>query len=286
MAETLTFENTPETTTLDNLNSDEQDSLEVGEKMQEAQDNLLAGKYKDAKSLENAYLELQKKLGSNEEEEEEGEEYDDEEYDDEEYDDDDEGYEDELDDEPGDESEDSEEVEDSILDKLWEESNSNEEISKETLEELSKLDPEDLANMHLDFRAEITKELEANEPRDFADTDIQELQNVVGGEANYDNMIKWADATLSDEEIEMFDTVMERGDTLAAFFAVKSLAYRYQDAAGRDGKMVTGRAPRSSGNQFRSQAEVVEAMGDPRYDKDPAYRRDLENKLSRSNINF
>ena len=63
MAETLTFENTQEATTLENLNADEQDSLQVGEAMQEAQDNLLAGKYKDAQELEKAYVELQKKLG-------------------------------------------------------------------------------------------------------------------------------------------------------------------------------------------------------------------------------
>ena len=61
MAETLTFENTQEATTLENLNADEQDSLQVGEAMQEAQDDLLAGKYKDAQELEKAYVELQKK---------------------------------------------------------------------------------------------------------------------------------------------------------------------------------------------------------------------------------
>ena len=63
MAETLTYENTQETTTIDNLNAEEQESLKVGEAMQEAEDNLLAGKYKDAQELEKAYVELQKKLG-------------------------------------------------------------------------------------------------------------------------------------------------------------------------------------------------------------------------------
>ena len=62
MAETLTFENQTETTTLGNLNADEQDSLKVGEAMVEAQDELLAGKYKDAQELEKAYVELQKNL--------------------------------------------------------------------------------------------------------------------------------------------------------------------------------------------------------------------------------
>ena len=62
MAATLTFENTTETTSIDNLNSDEQDSLKVGEAMVEAQDELLAGKYKDAQELEKAYVELRKNL--------------------------------------------------------------------------------------------------------------------------------------------------------------------------------------------------------------------------------
>ena len=67
MAETLTYENTQEVTTIDNLNAEEQQSLKVGEAMEEAQESLLAGKYKDAQELEKAYVELQKKLGEGEE---------------------------------------------------------------------------------------------------------------------------------------------------------------------------------------------------------------------------
>ena len=37
---------------------------------------------------------------------------------------------------------------------------------------------------------------------------------------------------------------------------------------------------------FRSQAEVVAAMSDPRYERDPAYRQDLYDKLERSNVQF
>ena len=47
---TLSMESNVETTTLDNLSAEEQDSLKVGEQMQEAQDNLLAGKKKTLKS--------------------------------------------------------------------------------------------------------------------------------------------------------------------------------------------------------------------------------------------
>ena len=67
MAETLSYDNTPETEV---LTSEEQDSLQVGEQLVAEQEGLLAGKYKNAEDLEAAYLSLQKKLGQTEEEEE------------------------------------------------------------------------------------------------------------------------------------------------------------------------------------------------------------------------
>ena len=49
--------------------------------------------------------------------------------------------------------------------------------------------------------------------------------------------------------------------------------------------MLQGKAARAS-NGFRSQAEVVQAMSDPRYDTDPAYRQDVYDKLEISNVQF
>ena len=71
MAEnTFTVDTTPQTETLvdesgsvEGLTPDEQDSLQVGEQIQEQQEQLYAGKYKSAEELEKAYGELQKKLG-------------------------------------------------------------------------------------------------------------------------------------------------------------------------------------------------------------------------------
>ena len=64
MAETFTSDNTTESEV---LTAEEQDSLAVGEQLTEAQDKLLAGKYKNAEDLEAAYLSLQQKLGKEEE---------------------------------------------------------------------------------------------------------------------------------------------------------------------------------------------------------------------------
>ena len=270
MAETLTFENTTETTSIDNLNADEQDSLKVGEAMVEAQDELLAGKYKDAQELEKAYVELQKKLGdkgsgdSSEARNSQNSE--------------------EVESEEGREEEEEAEVDtskDGFLDTLWEEATGKDDYSKETLEELSKMDAADIADMHLRYRQQV----EDSRP-EITEQQVTELKGVAGGEQQYTEMLQWAKDSLNPQEIQMFDTVMERGDPLAAFFAVRSLAYRYQDSQGRDGTMITGTAPKGDGSQFQSQAEVVEAMSDPRYDRDPAFRQKIMKKLERSDINF
>ena len=59
MSETLTYteEASPD------LTPDEQESLKIGEEMQQEQEQLLAGKYTNTEDLEKAYLELQQKLG-------------------------------------------------------------------------------------------------------------------------------------------------------------------------------------------------------------------------------
>ena len=259
MAETLTMESNVETTSIDSLSAEEQDSLKVGEQMQEAQDNLLAGKYKNAQELEQGYLELQKKLGQTEQTEEAPEA---------------------TENQP-----EEEQAEPSILDRIWDESTKQEEFSPELTEEISKLSSTELANMYLDYRQGV--EEGSQQTRDFTEQEVGELKGIVGGDQQYSQMLDWAQSNLNKQEIDMFDQVMQTGDPLAAFFAVRSLGYAYQNAIGYDGNMIQGKAPRQSNDQFRSQAEVVAAMGDPRYDNDPAYRKDIMDKLERSpNVKF
>ena len=258
MAETLTMESNVEKTSVENLSAEEQDSLKVGEQMQEAQDNILAGKYKNAEELEKGYLELQQKLSNNQEPQEEGES-----------------------------EEESQETDGelNVLDKVWEASISGDEFSEELTEEISNMSPTDIANMYLDYRQQA--ESRTGQGRDFSQDEIQQLQGVVGGEKNYGNMIDWALKTLNETEVNMFDAVMQSGDPLAAFFAVRSLAYAYNDAVGYDGNVVQGKAPKQNTDQFRSQQELIADMSDTRYENDPAYRQDVMDKLTRSpNVNF
>ena len=73
-------------------------------------------------------------------------------------------------------------------------------------------------------------------------------------------------------EIEMFNHVMDMESPEAAFFAIHALKYAYRNATGYEGKMLQGKAAVRTKEVFRSQAELVAAMEDPRYEKDPAYR--------------
>ena len=264
MAETLTYDaGTDTVTTSDTLNSDEQESLEVGEALEEQQESLLAGKYKNAEELEKAHIELQRKLGdqSAEDEPEEGEEVEEE-------------YEEETEDEPV-EGED-------ILDTLWQETISGNDFSEETLQELASKRPGELAKMYLQFRNQVANA----EPQGLTEENVEELKDSIGGEDQYQQIIGWANDNLSEDQVALFDSVIDKGDPAACYFAVQALNAQYENAVGSDGDLVTGRAPSSSSDVFRSQPEVVEAMSDPRYDNDPAYRRDVMNKLERSNIDF
>ena len=254
MAETLTIDTTPDTEVVGQLSADEQDSLEVGEKLVAEEAQLLAGKFKDAEELEKAYIELQGKLGKPKEEAAEESEV-----------------------EPEAEKEEAEEPDSDFLDRLWDEAQS--EYTDETMQELEKMDPKDLAKMHLKYRSE-------NQRQGVTDEEVGQLKGVAGGEEGYTDMIEWAQKNLQKEEIDMYDAVMENGNATACFFAIQALKYRYDDASGVEGEMLTGKAPSTKGDQFQSNAQLVEAMSDPKYDNDPAYRREVMEKLERSNLQF
>ena len=64
MAETFTYDPSNDPEAIAAAEARDAESLKVGEELVEKQENLLAGKYKTPEDLEKAYLELQKKQGS------------------------------------------------------------------------------------------------------------------------------------------------------------------------------------------------------------------------------
>ena len=267
MAETLSYDNTPQTEV---LSAEEQNSLEVGEQLVAEQEQLLAGKYKSAEELESAYLSLQKKLGQTEEEEEVD------------YESSDEGYEEE---EGSDEEVSEYAPAVSLITEASEEYYANDgQLSEETIESFSSMSSQDLVNAYLEIQA---KNPQAQvQSYELSEAQVNSVMNAAGGEANYNEIVEWAASNLSDRQIDAFDSVVDSGNPAAIGIAFQGLQSAYQEANGYEGRMLQGKAPSSSGAVYRSQAELVAAMGDPRYDTDPAYRADVVEKLNNSDLNF
>ena len=124
------------------------------------------------------------------------------------------------------------------------------------------------------------------ESKDMSDADISSVRNSVGGEAEYNKLTQWAADNLDSNLIKGYDNLLETGNLNAIKLALSGIKSQYDEANGYEGRMLTGKAPKSGGDVFKSQAQLVEAMGDPRYDRDPAYRQEVIEKLDRSDLKF
>lgn len=265
MAINLTYDPSTDPEAIQAQEQADSDSYEIGEQLAQQQEELLAGKYRSAEELEQAYIELQRKLGAP----------------DQTTDDDIESDQDQTEDE-------EQESEDPFVDFLLDASDEFEqsgELSPETLEMFSQLSSTELVEAYIRMQAQMPEQDAAAQGVELSDAQVNQIQNAVGGEAAYQQLVGWASENFSQQEIEAFDSVVESGNMGAIGLALQALYYRYTDANGYEGQMIQGKAAAPM-DGFRSQAEVVRAMSDPRYETDAAYRQDIFDKLERSNLQF
>lgn len=291
MAETFTIDNAPESEV---LTEEEQDSLQVGEKLVAEQEGLLAGKYENPEQLEKAYLELQQKLGDKSDAvSQEGQ---------------------------GDETQEVKEPESTTVQEYLEDGGVDYNAVSQTYgEEISSVlqnkgvDPWKINKHFHDNNGEITDEMYTElegagfsrglldsylkglseqsgytktEIADMSDSDVRTIQNLVGGQKDYAKLVTWASENLDNKDIQAFDDLVNSGNVDQIKLAVEGMKAQFQEANGYEGRMLTGKPSKTADSVFRSQAELVAAMSDPRYDSDPAYRQDIIAKLDRSDVNF
>ena len=117
---------------------------------------------------------------------------------------------------------------------------------------------------------------------------ISEVKGLAGGEDGYRAITEWADkGGLTDAEKESYNRVMNSGDKALIKLAVSGLVAKYREEEGSTPELVTGKATasrRAASDTFESTEQVVAAMKDPRYGKDPAYTRAVERKVARSRV--
>ena len=119
---------------------------------------------------------------------------------------------------------------------------------------------------------------------DIASAQIQGIKDSVGGDDNYSKMVAWAVDNLPANEVNEFNSLTETGNATAIKFAVQGLYSQYNNAMGVEPNLVTGRASQSGPTPFRSTAEVVTAMSDPRWEKDVSYTENVKARLAGSNV--
>lgn len=262
MAEILSYDPSGDPEVLASIESDEAESLAIGETLINQAEERLAGKYKNAQELEKAYIELQKKLGSKESSEEEEDQPEE------------------------DSSKDQKDVNPAYeaIDRAAEEWENNGKLTPETLAAFEQMSSKELVEAYFQYESERPAP-EAPQGVELSDAEVNQIKNSVGGEAAYQRLVGWAAENFSEAEISAFDSLVSTGNIAAINLALAGLKARYTDSVGYEGEMIQGKAPAST-DVYRSQAEVVRAMADPRYDRDPAYRNDVMEKLARSDINF
>ena len=129
-------------------------------------------------------------------------------------------------------------------------------------------------------------------PRDMVDAYINGMQaqanemqatafNEVGGQERYEAMTAWAQENLDQGAIAAFNQSLQ--DPVLAMEAVRGLNARFSaEGSYEPTGSVTGNNKPAVGGYFRSQAEMLEAMGDPRYKTDEAFRDDVGLKMMAS----
>lgn len=252
-------------------------ALEQGEKLSQMQEEdqarkfeqtedenseaaLIGGKFKSQDDLLKAYNELQKKLGQDTPEE---------------SDEAPEAEEETPEEAPEDQPEVIKQTTDYMVE-LQKAYGDNGELPEEAIEHFGKMDPKDLIQSYLAYSSK-------TRAGTVQQSEINAIKNAVGGEEAYTEMLDWARDNLEPDEISDFNAVTATGNVAAIRFAVDSLGNRWKSNVGYEAPLVTGKRASSKSAGYRSHAELARDIADPRYNSDPAFRRDVEDRLARSN---
>ena len=100
-------------------------------------------------------------------------------------------------------------------------------------------------------------------------------------------MFKWAQDNLAEEEVRGYNEILDSPNWR---MAIDSL--RVASGIGADGNKSSNAAPSlvegnnktNTSASFASKTQMIEAMKDPKYKNDPAYRNQVRQKIAQSNF--
>jgi len=124
----------------------------------------------------------------------------------------------------------------------------------------------------------------ANSAADIQESQLEDIQSVVGGEEGYTQLKEWTQKNVPDETLKAFDKILDTQDPTMIKVAVQGFAAQMREAEGYEPSLINGRSPTSATNTFKTAAEIQTAMSDPRYNRDEAYTQSVYNRLKDSTV--
>jgi len=274
MPESITIKDEPTPA----LSLEDQANLEKTEESSTSEGSeLLAGKYKSVEELEKGYQELQQKMSSGEKTEEPEPKA-------------------ESESEPESESDtettgDAKEIYGEFIGSRFEEAGIDFGGMNDRWQQTGKLTQDDYTALDgAGFNKEMVDaylegvQFKATQDSQLAAQQVLDIKQEFGGEKAYDDMIAWASTALTDGEKAAFDRSIRTTDLDQIKLVIGGLQSRYQSQANIEPKLIGGKAARGPVDKYESHAQVIAAMNDDRYKTDPAYRKKVEQKLSRSSV--
>jgi len=149
----------------------------------------------------------------------------------------------------------------------------NGELSQESYDRLEKAGiPNDIVDSYIEAQS---ARMEVAQSR---------VYESVGGQEAYQSMVSWASGSLTEAEIDAYNSAVNSNDTAQVDLAVNGLKSRYSLSEGQEPATSISGNVSSPGGAYRSLGELMEDMQSPKYRDDSAFRSDVEAKLARSNI--
>ena len=117
----------------------------------------------------------------------------------------------------------------------------------------------------------------------LAQRQTESIWQLAGGQENYDQMVQWASRTLDEASIQAFNNALDQSPQHAEL-AVRGLMAQFRTSGAYQPQLIDG-APEALRGSYRSADEWHQDMRSPRYRSDESFRKQVAEKLARSNIN-
>ena len=161
----------------------------------------------------------------------------------------------------------------STLDKFYSEYSENGSLTEDSYTELAKQGlNKDLVDTYIAGQKAIAE----NQSASIFDT--------VGGKDKYQELMTWAGENLSESDVASYNSITDTGSVDQIKFAVQGLMAQAGMNKAKQPDLFQGDVNVQNTKSFNSLAQVTEAINDPRYTTDPVYRKEVEDKIDKSNV--